>query len=364
MKKRINALIVLIILLQLVSCSKSEAIETSLSTTEMQMTTVEESSVETTNRYDYINEIINLDNIETTENEPPFQMTQRIVWDFIDDYSWTEDRYYLPGFGFDNLEYRQNLILFNEEMTGEYNNQLTIDDFVFFNCFDLDEHFEEKASWLYDNLQDSSGFMNIARAVCVENDLRFLIDEIPACYFYERFPEFMRIIERGDGGDFRDSLSIYRICDESLCDTHENYMDCYISIFNLSFDDYINLEDNYLRDAIQFFACYQYNTYRDYYLVHGYGDDSNHSNDIQQVRDLRNNRNVLLPTDEQYQEIMRELSELSAYDNLDIYRVETPEEYYLSYGFYPSDLLGVERYELNYEPYENLYEFDVIYIDQ
>lgn len=362
MKKSISIFLVAAMLISLASCSKSTEATTTLETTPAPTTTTIEA---TTNYYEYIGEMLDINNIETMEYEPPFPITQNIVWDITSDIDTTEGNFYLSCFGFDNLKLRQNLIELTEEMTGQQNSQITINNFDYFNYYSLEEYsngFVENR--LYEELSEDSLQVNIARAVCVENNLRFLIDEIPACYFYERFPEFMRIIESGDCEDFLSAIYNYRICNESTSDTHVNYLDCYVNINNIDYVDFQNLEDDFLIDAIEFLACYRYNFMRVFYLMHGYGNDTNHSNDIRQVRDLRNNRNVLIPNEEQYENIMRELHELSGYENIDIYTVETPEEYYLSCGCYPSDLLSGERYELNYEPYVSPYEFDVVYIDQ
>ncbi len=61
---------------------------------------------------------------------------------------------------------------------------------------------------------------------------------------------------------------------------------------------------------------------------------------------------------------MENLHEIPTFENIDIYQVETREEYFNAYGVYPEDVLSEERYDLNYEPYVSPYEFDVVQIDQ
>ena len=59
-------------------------------------------------------------------------------------------------------------------------------------------------------------------------------------------------------------------------------------------------------------------------------------------------RNILVPTESQYEQLMEDINSMPDCENIDIYQVETREDFYDSYGVYPEDVLAEEyMYELN-----------------
>lgn len=68
----------------------------------------------------------------------------------------------------------------------------------------------------------------------------------------------------------------------------------------------------------------------------------NLNDEVLQVRDAATGRNVLVPTEEQYNQMMEDITSIPECENVDIAVVETRENFYESYGYYPEDLINDE----------------------
>lgn len=318
--------------------STSETVESTTSTTEI---------IETTNYNDYIASEIDLNGVETGEYELAYSFAEHSMQDCVmtcDSYDYCT--IYHSALGYDNLFLKNNLINYANEISGVYDANIGIDNYRYFLYYRNIHYQAESSDSIYGDYmltEYNVPQLRTARAVLAENNLRFFVDEIPSSYFYERFPEFMRIVDQGN---------IVWLFDEIVNN----------NVHNINSIDAI--DEPYVRDLYEFWSCARYNTLR-MNLIYGYDvPNEDYSDDVRQVRDLRNNRHVLIPTEEQYNEIMENLHEVPTFENIDIYQVETREEYFDAYGVYPEDVLSEERYDLNYEPYVSPYEFDVVQIDQ
>lgn len=350
MKKFISSLLALVILISLVSCSKSTEVTTTLETTTVPTTTTTEATTTTTteattNYNDYLENELDLLNVEYQTYEIPYQFSNNSMRNIYSNTCRLEGfAFAITCLGYDNLMIRNALINDAYNQTGEYNPEITIDNYRYFLYYSNGSYsMSDEGFYSQCNGNLYSFTMPVARAVCSQEGLRFAIDEIPSSYFYERFPEFMRMLENGQSSD------LWLAIEEAGYETVQ---------------DVSSVTDQYQRDILEFFACMQYNRVRTGFIFNYNGVDEDYSNDVDQVRDLRNNRHVLLPTEEQYNNIMENLHEIPTFENIDIYRVETREEYFNAYGVYPEDVLSEERYDLNYEPYVSPYEFDVVQIDE
>lgn len=349
MKKLISIFLVATLLVSLASCSKSTEATTTLETTPEPTTTNTEATTTepTTNYNEYVEEMLDLNSIETIDYELAYSFADHGINDAVLNCDNDETPFFFSSMGYDNLYLRNNLINYAYEINGEYNENISIDNYRYFLYY-LNTHYTSALGTndLYESYMEVEQFscqMSISRAVLSENNLRFFIDEIPSSYFYERFPEFMRTV---DNGEFE---QLY----EEIINNNVHYI-----------LDINTITDSYIRDLFEFWSCISYNHLRRY-LIYAYSENNeDYSDDVDQVRDQRNNRHVLVPTEEQYNEIMEDLRVCPTFENIDIYQVETREEYFEAYGFYPEDVLSEERYELNYEPYVSPYEFDVVQIDQ
>ena len=265
--------------------------------------------------------------IETRQYTSPFniyELDERDLHDLIVNNLYYDGQAGYYCFGFDNEYLRNNLINLTNQRTGELNENITMADYHYFQFTETTSMYQGSTSF-YDFFTNCQPVFDqkTVRAVLQEQGLRFLIDEIPASYFEERFPEFME--------------SLYENGDVILNQDLLNEFDVY-SINNPS-----DIPSLYDYDALLFTDLVSYNSVRASYIYnYPHGDYDSYTDDVLQVRDELTGRNVLVPTDEQYNEIMDEIHQIPGFENIDIYQVETREEFYNSYGCYPEDVVNDE----------------------
>lgn len=316
MKKLIVYFVIFIFSICLIGCGKqsqnASPKTTAIATTEIitseEITelTTEASTEEPTTEYE----------IETIEYDCPIEYNEEMLTDFrkyLDD----KNNAYFCDTGYDSPILRQILIDYVEEKTGIYNDSITIDNFRFFQ-------FGGKGSHLYDcgltfnsiAEQSENGISSytlpFVRAVLIENDLRYIIDEIPYSYFEEKFPDIMN---NYSSFEYRDSLALKQ---SELYDKYD------IDTVDLS-----TLPDDE-REIIEFYYLCGYNFSRTSYI---------YKHNIKQVRDINTNKIQLNPNEGQLKEINKGVSKIPGFiDN--VMEVETKENYHECYGEYPEDVVN------------------------
>lgn len=160
----------------------------------------------------------------------------------------------------------------------------------------------------------------IIRAVLIDQNLRFGLDEIDWQYFRENFPRFTyNILKTKDcKDDFTNSL--FNKDDINKYLDAKTIQDVHLPVFC---------------DIDRIVSLISYNDIRLSYMYNS-PIDSN----ITQVEDVSTGRNVLEPTEEQAKKMMEDIHKIPGCENIDIFRVETPEEFYASYGIYPDEFLN------------------------
>ena len=260
--------------------------------------------------------------IETIEYECPIEYNEEMITDFseyLGNITYTDRLYDL---GYDNPMLRQKLIDYVEEKTGTRDESITIDNFKYFQ-------FAGKGSLLYDHGISSNSIADqaekdepapdlyIIRAALIENDLRYLIDEIPYSYFEERFPD---IVDNYSSPEYR----------EQLYERGGELYDIYQLENTLVDLPSIPEED---RDLIEFLCLKGYNLARTTYI---------YRYNIPQVRDINTNKIQLNPVKSQLDQINKGVSKIPGFID-DVSKVETKENYYECYGKYPEDVISVDE---------------------
>ena len=219
-------------------------------------------------------------------------------------------------YGFDNpysLEVLRNYVY---EQTGVYNEDITLSDVNYFYQMDASIYDWQNFSSCFSQYDLYPAYsIEMLRAVLQTEGLRFGIDEIPYSFFERRFPQFIN--ERFNGAPESDWENLSTPLPAEICGIS------------------LELPTTYGYDFDLYATCLAYNQARYSYI---YGNSA--STNIIQVRDELTGRNILVPTDSQYEQLMADINSLPNCENIDPYQVETPEEFYASYGCYPEDLLN------------------------
>ena len=234
------------------------------------------------------------------------------------------------SYGFDNPYSINTLRNITYEYTGIYYENLTLSDVGYFQGVSsriVPDLYGCNYSYYFNDELMGSYLLCFVRAILIDQGLRFGIDEIPYSYIEQRFPYFLDSIE--STGDIPMSLQ----------QTSQYY--------NIS--DISQIGCNYDYDALLFGAIEAYNLSRISYIYNNsYGDPNNTSDEILQVRDAITGNNVLVPTEEQYYQMMEDINSIPGCENVDIAVVESRENFYEAYGCYPEDVLNPDMmYEEN-----------------
>ena len=232
----------------------------------------------------------------------------------------------MTKYGFDNPHSLEQLRNYVYEHTGIYDDSITLADVDYFRGSQrMASYCEECFTNLYGLEYCPYYYLEMVRAILLTEGLRFGIDEIPYSYLEMRFPQFINEAFYGSP------------CLISDIDTYSFPIDVSVSDYP---NDYAN---TYAYDIELFCSCLYYNQARYCYIYNNpHGGD-----EILQVRDELTGRNILVPTEIQYEQLMEDIHSLPDCENIDIYQIETREDFYDSYGVYPEDVL-VEEYI--YEP--------------
>lgn len=223
-------------------------------------------------------------------------------------------------YGFDNPYTIAKLQEYAYEVTGVQDNSLTLSDVSYF----------QYTSYLnnYTSVKFVDGFYPIevegVRAILTSQGLRFGIDEIPATYLQERFPRF-----------YYDAM-VFNATNKALVDSDLTIKE------TVSMENIWDVNSDCERDFKLFRACLEYNLIRSSYM---YNNPYNTA-PIQQVRDAATGKNILMPTEDQIQELQQDINSIPGCENIDIYKVEDRQSFYDCYGYYPEELLDA-RWEGN-----------------
>ena len=239
-----------------------------------------------------------------------------------------------PGYmgfmlGFDNKYSLDTLRNITYEYTGVYYDDLTLSDVNYFQGFSTNYVTglpQDKFNFYFSDDYLGSYSLCFIRAILIEQGLRFGIDEIPYSYIESRFPYFTDCMEN----DYDLPIPLLETDDYCISDISE--IGC-----------------NYDYDFIMFSTIMGYNLARATYIYNNpYGSQSNLTDDVLQVRDAETGNNVLVPTEEQYNQMMEDITSIPGCENVDIAVVETRENFYEAYGCYPEDVLNPDlMYEEN-----------------
>ena len=294
-----------------VDSTNSTTVESTSEITEEELTTeiptTEEVTEEPTTEYQ----------IETIEYDCPIEYNGEMLAD-VQEYI---DNNYIDHFydtGYDSPILRQILIDYVEEKTGIRDDSITIDNFKFFQFGGKEStHFDRGLTMNTISEHAEKGMspedLYITRAALIENDLRYIIDEIPYSYFEEKFPDIM---DNYSSLEYRDSLfeRYFELIDTYQLDSN---------LFELS--DLSETDS----ELIKFFALRGYNDSRTSYI---------YKYTIPQVRDINTNKIQLNPVKSQIDEMNKGVSKIPGFiDN--VMKVETRENYYECYGVYPEDVI-------------------------
>lgn len=323
MKKLIVYFVIFIFLICLIGCGKqsqnASPKTTAIATTELitseEITELatEASTEEPTTEYQ----------IETKEYECPIEYNEEMLFELRNyigiNYGGNIDACFYNT-GYDNPILRQILIDYVENKTGVRDETITIDNFKYFqfgggasNSYSL----EVVGKSIQDQMEKIvyAQDLYVTRAVLIENDLRYMIDEIPYSYFEDRFPDIMNDFYTQE---YRDNLfeQYYEICDK----------------YQITTDKYARMDkmnDNE-KEIVEFCSLMLYNCARTPYM---------YNFNIPQVRDVNTNKIQLDPVKSQIDSMNKGASKIPGFiDN--VMEVETRENYYECYGEYPEDVIN------------------------
>jgi hypothetical protein len=326
MRKHISLTIIGTILIGVCSCNSTQTVETLTSpvteSTDIEIAESSESSLET------VLETEPVFTYETVEHTFPFSLSsmsndeyQTLIGSIL-----ISDMGRATNYGFDNPYSLEQLRNYVYEQTGVYDDSITLTDVNYFSGSErIASYTEDYFTTLYGCEYCPYYYLEMVRAVLLTEGLRFGIDEIPYSYLERRFPQFMNEDFYGAPLLVSDIDAYTRPIQVPIYDYPEEYSHTY------AFD----------RELLC--SCLYYNTCRSSYIY-----NNPRGAEVTQVRDELTGRNILVPTESQYEQIMEDIQTLPHFENIDIYQVETRENFYDSYGIYPEDLLSEDfMYELN-----------------
>lgn len=217
-------------------------------------------------------------------------------------------------YGFDNPYCVAKLQEYVYEVTGIQNDSLSLSDVSYFQT---NGYFNNYSSVKFVDCLYTCD-VEAVRAILISQGLRFGIDEIPASYLQERFPMF-----------FYDAMAFGR-SNKAVADS---------GIVTLDPETMTSIwepESDMERDFRLFKACLGYNFARSCYIYNNpYGTAP-----IIQARDAATGMNVLVPTEDQVQELQEDINSIPGCENIDIFTPESPEDFYEYYGYYPDELVN------------------------
>ncbi len=324
MKRIVSFTLISALLISVCSCSvtgaeesNTEMVSVGTAVTELE-TTLTEIEVETEPVFTY----------ETVEHTFPFSLSsmsndeyQTLIGSIL-----ISDMGRATMYGFDNPYSLEQLRNYVYEQTGVYDDSITLTDVNYFSGSErIASYTEDYFTNLYGREYCPYYYLEMVRAVLLTEGLRFGIDEIPYSYLERRFPQFMN-------EDFYGAPLLV------------SDIDAYTRPIQVPISDYPEeYSHTYAFDRELLCSCLYYNNCRESYIY-----NNPRGAEVTQVRDELTGRNILVPTESQYEQIMEDIQTLPHFENIDIYQVETRENFYDSYGIYPEDLLSEDfMYELN-----------------
>lgn len=228
-------------------------------------------------------------------------------------------------YGFDNPYSLEQLRNYAYECNGIYDDTITLTDVNYFIGCELFVVIADNSPFTTEFTQYElypEYDIELVRAVLQIEGLRFGIDEIPYSYFERRFPQFVN--EAFYEASFSDYVNLSSPLPSEICGFR------------------LDVPTTYRYDMDLYTACLVYNWARSQYIYRS-GNSA-----ITQVRDELTGRNILVPTDYESEQMLADIHSLPNCENIDIYQVETREDFYNSYGCYPEDVLNDEyMYEPN-----------------
>ncbi len=242
----------------------------------------------------------------------------------------------LYGLGYDNYQLRNNISNYYFSETGIQDDTLTAANLHSFQ-FGI-QHCAQFEYALNDELSFNHNY--IPRVILSRLELKFLIDEIPAWFFEEYFPEYTELFSNPP-----DEIEQY------LYDFYYNYIGIETDVMTIEEFQALSPE---AQKFLIFSELYCYNLTRSG-LIYNYwhGEELNYVDDILQVRDEETGRFVLVPTEEQYYQLMGDLHQIQTFENIDLIHPETEEQLSEIFGInteevIPYDMFGYESQTFSY----------------
>ena len=333
MKRIISLTLICALVLSVCACGTTGSAETDTETVPIETAIDESVEVETSETSESAMETEIDDDIDSFFTVETLLATNELLNSGVPQYDYelicndvTYDQALMIGYGFDNdysINRLREIIL---ERTGEQNDLVTLSDVDYFQGVEWlstgVSHSKFSEIFSVQSIYGISPYdLAYVRAILQINGWRFAVDEIPYDYFVQRFPSFM----------------------ESICATGElpSVMQDPQNESCMRQNDPFSYTNMYDRDYEMFIALYMYNVMRLSYIYNNpYGNTNDLTDDVLQVRDAETGRNVLVPTEEQYYQMMEDITSIPGCENVDIRFVETRENFYEAYGYYPEDIIN------------------------
>ena len=319
MKRVISLTLISALIFSLCSCSTAGAEETYTETVSAETAIIEHSEVETTEASESSMETEQYDGIESYFIVETTSYTNPILSADTSPDSYNAICSDVVGsnwnlvYGFDNEYSISKLREYIFNITGDENSIATLSDVNYFqgnerlcnNCAG------KKFSEVFSENSFSPTLLCYVRAIMQINGWRFGIDEIPYEYLVDRFPYFMSTA----------------VVDGTIQGSWDDMSDP--DMFEVT--DPLGFNGMYDFDIVLFTACTVYNDTRLSYIYNNpYGSIDNLTDDVLQVRDAETGRNVLVPTEEQYYQMMEDITSIPGCENVDIRFVETRDNFIFS----------------------------------
>lgn len=242
---------------------------------------------------------------------------------------WDSSKIYL---GFDNPACLKFLGDEYEKLTGQKNPGITASDVAYFQYDSRISKYmnQTKFSECFTDKDIPEYEIMFIRAILIEENLRFGLDEIPSKYLSNRYPRFLYNELKTD--TWKDTEINNIVLSEACLKEYEQVKNP------------LDFTEPCLNDAMGYMSATNYNLIRSRYIYNNpWGDPNSITDEIPQKRDKNTKKNVLEPTEEQAQQLMDDIHAIPGCENIDIFRVETREEFYACYGIYPEELLDMSR---------------------
>ena len=218
------------------------------------------------------------------------------------------------------------------DCTGVYDANVTLSDVGYFQYSEfVIENYGLDNNFYHCMTNDKNVSVEALRAILSSLGLRYGIDEIPASFLMERFPRFYH-----DAFEAETGLAFSLSTEVDVCD-----LTTLNSLTEIT-------DDNYL-DVVLWKTCICYNMYRVNCM---YGHPYNQSGYITQVRDATTGQNVLVPTESEAELMQADINSVPGLEDASIYTINTPQDFYDDYGYYPDELLQLKNSVNTPENYE------------